>query len=166
MENEQLEIQREIAIAEAKSKVYDEHARYASSCSDGGSSQGSRSRKRKSKPSEHNIPRNSTAPIPHEQENVEQNISSYEGNLIHLNDLCQLLKIQSAPDVDMDYFSGDPLEYRYFISLFEELVEKKVDDSFGKLARLIKYTRGEAKELIQHCIQLPQPDGFNVAKIF
>ena len=56
--------------------------------------------------------------------------------MTHLNGLCQLLKIQSAPDVDKDYFSGDPLEYLYFISLFEELVEKEVDDSFGKLARL------------------------------
>ena len=64
----------------------------------------------------------------------------------------------------MDYFSGNPLDYHYFMSLFEELVEKKIDDPFGKLARLIKYTRGEAKELIQHCSQMSQPDGFILAK--
>ena len=90
--------------------------------------------------------------------------SHASSSLSHLNDLCNLLKISSAPDVDMDYFSGDPLDYHYFMSLFEELVEKKIDDPFGKLARLIKYTRGEAKELIQHCSQMAQPDGFLLAK--
>ena len=39
--------------------------------------------------------------------------------------------------------------------LFIEAVEKKIDDPKGRLTRLIKFTSGEAKELIQHCIQLP-----------
>ena len=82
----------------------------------------------------------------------------------HLNDLCSLLKIQSAPNVDMDYFDGNPLDYQYFKSLFKELIDKKIDDPLGKLARLIKYTRGEPKELIQHCIQMPQPDGYVMAQ--
>ena len=64
----------------------------------------------------------------------------------------------------MDYFSGDPLDFQYFMSLFTELVEKKVDEPMGRLARLIHYTCGEAKDLIQHCIQMPQPDGYNLAK--
>ena len=50
------------------------------------------------------------------------------------------------------------------MSMFEELVEKKIVDPFGKLARLIKYTHGEAKKLIQHCSQMTQPDGFLMAK--
>ena len=50
------------------------------------------------------------------------------------------------------------------MSMFEELVESKIADPFGKLARLIKYTQGEAKELIQHCSQMSQPDGFLMAK--
>ena len=94
----------------------------------------------------------------------ETKLESNSNTSKHLDDLCKLLKVQSAPDIDMDYFSGDPLDYQYFLSLFEELIEKKVDDPLGRLARLIKYTRGEAKELIQHCIQMPQPDGFNLAK--
>ena len=47
----------------------------------------------------------------------------------------------------------------YFMALFEEAVERKIDDSKGQLTRLIKFTRGEAKELIQHCIQLPDSVG-------
>lgn len=205
MENERLEIEKEIAIAEAKSKVYDEHIKDASNSSDDGRSQASKT-SRSSKLSESELCKrppisDTSTAVPRETGDVEQTSSSnklsksepgkrptsnslsktstsisckmedahcqdirHASSLTHLNDLCQLLKIQSAPDVDMDYFSGNPIEYRYFMSLFEELVEKKVEDPFGKLARLIKYTRGEAKELIQHCIQLPQPDGFNTAK--
>ena len=92
------------------------------------------------------------------------NDGSLEIQMSHLSDLCDFLKTQSAPNVDMDYFSGNPLDYQYFMSLFEELVEKKIKDPFGKLARLIKYTRGEAKDLIQHCSQMPQPDGYLLAK--
>ena len=42
--------------------------------------------------------------------------------------MCKLLRQQAAPDVDIDIFSGDPVEYHYFIAVFEEVVEKKIDD--------------------------------------
>ena len=32
--------------------------------------------------------------------------------------LCKLLKVQSAPDVDMECFDGNVLEYHYFMALF------------------------------------------------
>ena len=41
------------------------------------------------------------------------------------------------------------------MALFKEVVERKIDDPKGQLTGLIKFTRGEAKQLIQHCIQLP-----------
>ena len=66
--------------------------------------------------------------------------------------LADLLKIQSAPNVEIDIFSGDPLEYNYFITNFKDVVETLVDDQRGWLTRLIKYTSGEAKELIKHCV--------------
>ena len=72
--------------------------------------------------------------------------------------------MQSAPDVDIETFDGNVLNYHYFIALFREVVESKVDDPRGKLTRLIKYTSGDARELIKHCIQLPSNEGFKHAK--
>ena len=69
--------------------------------------------------------------------------------------MCQLLSQQSAPNVDIDMFDGNPLVFNYFMSLFEEMVESKVVDPRGRLTRLISYTKGEAKELVKYCIQQP-----------
>ena len=38
--------------------------------------------------------------------------------------LCNLLKQQSAPDVNVDVFDGNPLKYHNFMALLHELVEK------------------------------------------
>ena len=46
------------------------------------------------------------------------------------------------------------------MALFKEAVERKIDDPKGQLSRLIRVTRGEAKELIQHRIQLPDSIGY------
>ena len=37
--------------------------------------------------------------------------------------LCKLLKVQSAPDVDMECFDGNVLGYHFFMALFREVVE-------------------------------------------
>ena len=66
--------------------------------------------------------------------------------------LCKLLQQQAAPDVDIDCFDGNPLNYHYFMALFCEIVETKIQDLRGRLTRLLKYTVGEEKELIKHCI--------------
>ena len=64
--------------------------------------------------------------------------------------LCRLLRQQAAPVVDMESFDGNPMDYHFFIATFREVVEKNVIDARGRLTRLIKYTSGEARELIQH----------------
>ena len=56
--------------------------------------------------------------------------------------MSKLLKQQTAPDVDIYIFSGDPVDYHYFIAVFEEVVEKKIDD----------------------CIQQPVPVGYKNAR--
>ena len=53
--------------------------------------------------------------------------------------MCQLLKQRSAPDIDIDVFSGNPMDFHYFMAIFNEIVEKKVDDTRGKLIRLIHH---------------------------
>ena len=77
--------------------------------------------------------------------------------------LCQLFKQQGAPEVDIDVYSGDPLEYHYFMEIFKKVVEKRIEDSRGRLTRLIKYTTGEAKDLIKYYIQQPLSEGYKNA---
>ena len=67
--------------------------------------------------------------------------------------IVKLLQLQTAPPVDIDEFDGNPLEFNYFLATFQVVVEQKVTDPRGRLTRLIKYTKGEAKELIKNCIQ-------------
>ena len=69
--------------------------------------------------------------------------------------LCKLLQQQAPPEVDIDCFDGNLLNYHYFMTLFCEVVETKIEDPRGRLTRLLSHTGGEAKELIKHCIQLP-----------
>ena len=56
--------------------------------------------------------------------------------------MCDLLHHQSAPEVEIETFRGDLLEYHYFISVFREVVELKIDDPHGRLVRLLKYIDG------------------------
>ena len=78
--------------------------------------------------------------------------------------LCNLVKQQSAPDVDLDVFDGNPFEYHYFMTPFDELVEKRIEYPRGRLTRLIKYTKGDPKEMIKHCVQQLAAVGYDYAK--
>ena len=75
-----------------------------------------------------------------------------------------LFRQQAAPDVDINISSGDLVDYHYFIAVFEEVVEKKIDDPQGRLTRLMKYTYGEPKVMIKHCIQQPVLVGYKNAR--
>ena len=66
--------------------------------------------------------------------------------------MCNLLCHQSAPNEEIETFIGNPLDYHYFMSVFKEAVAYKIDDPRGRLLRLLKYTEGEARETIKHCI--------------
>ena len=57
--------------------------------------------------------------------------------------MCNLLLHQSAPDVEIDTFKGDPLKYHYFMSVFTKAVEKKVSYTHGRLMLLLKFTERE-----------------------
>lgn len=82
---------------------------------------------------------------------------------LSIDRLCDLFQLHSAPEIDLEVFKGDPLEFSYFMTSFEEVVEKKVKDSSGRLTRLIKYTSGDAKELVKGCIY-DKKEGYNRAK--
>ena len=76
----------------------------------------------------------------------------------------KLLSQQSTPNVGIDVFDDNPLEFNYFMLIFEEMVESKVVDPRGRLTRLINYTKGEAKELVKHSIQQPTEVCYDNAK--
>ena len=64
--------------------------------------------------------------------------------------LCKLLTVQSAKDVSMDCFDVNFLDHHYFRALFKEIIQSKVKDPRDRLTRLIKYTVGDARDLIKH----------------
>ena len=78
--------------------------------------------------------------------------------------MCKLLNQQNAPELDIYTFDGDPMEFHYFMAIFHEVVERKIDDEQGRLTRLIKFTKGEPKEIVKTCIQLSSEVGFKTAK--
>ena len=45
----------------------------------------------------------------------------------------------------------------------KEVVEKDIEDPRERLKRLIKYTTGEVKDLIKHCIQQSLSEGYKNA---
>ena len=47
--------------------------------------------------------------------------------------------------------------------MFKEVIERKIKDPVGRLTRLIKFTAGEAKDLIKHCILLTPDIGYATA---
>ena len=58
----------------------------------------------------------------HQAEPEKEGFSS-EKNIVDA--LCHLVKQQSAPDIELDVFDGNPLDFHYFMALFHEVVEKK-----------------------------------------
>ena len=92
---------------------------------------------------------NSSSKLENTGEHVPENSISNQNIVDMVN---SLIDIQAAPNIDIDIFSGNPLDYRFFRITFKEVVEKKVKDPRGRLSRLLKFTSGDAKELIKHCI--------------
>ena len=78
--------------------------------------------------------------------------------------LTSMIQQQAVPEVELDTFDGNPLEYNYFMDLFYEVVQKWIEDPKGRLLRLLKYTKGEAHDLIKHCVQEPSYMGYSTAK--
>ena len=74
--------------------------------------------------------------------------------------LCTLVREQVAPQVTIEPFHGNPLNFAYFLLMFTESMEKKIEDPMGRLTRLIKCTTGEAQELVKHFINDKPEQGY------
>ena len=96
---------------------------------------------------------NMLLPTPNEQKDLDmKNV---------LSKLVDLQMSQSVPEIDIDVFSGNPLDFGYFRATFQDVIEKKISDPRGRLTRLLKYTNGEAKKLIQYCIYEKESECFD-----
>ena len=72
----------------------------------------------------------------------------------------------SAPNVEIQEFTVNPMDYHYFMPVFKESVKCKIDDTHGRLVRHLKYTEGEARETTKHCIQQPADIGYDRATCY
>ena len=68
-------------------------------------------------------------------------------------------------EILIDCFDKNPLNYRYFMAIFKEVVKNRINDPRGQLIRLIKYTKGEAKELVMNYTRQPPREGYQIAKM-
>ena len=66
--------------------------------------------------------------------------------------MSKFLRQQAAPDIDINVFIGNLVYCYCFFAVFRDLVEKKIDDPWGRLTKLIKYTDNQIKQMIKHCI--------------
>ena len=78
--------------------------------------------------------------------------------------LCKMMKPQSKPEIDLDVFDGNPLNFNYYMAVFREAFGKEIEDLRERLTGLIKYTTGDMKDLIKNYIQLPAKDSYEAAK--
>ena len=78
-----------------------------------------------------------------------ENKSRDEGQEGFANMIFKLFQQHGTPEVEVDKFSGNPLKYQYFSTIFKEVVEGKIQDLVRRLTRLIKFSDGEAKDLIK-----------------
>ncbi|XP_057302738.1 uncharacterized protein LOC130636904 [Hydractinia symbiolongicarpus] len=91
---------------------------------------------------------------------VRGHMPKFEGKLSY--DLTTLVNHLQAPSVEIDTFSGNCIDY--FITTFSEVVETRISDSRGRLTRLLKYLKDEAKELVESCVYLPPDKGYEKAR--
>ena len=49
------------------------------------------------------------------------------------SNLISLLKQSQAPEVDLEVFSGNPVDFIYFMTVFKQVVEDNIDNSQGSV---------------------------------
>ena len=86
-----------------------------------------------------------------ENEEIDRTVTARQADITSM--ICHLLKLQSTPDLNLDVFDENSLEYHNFMTLSHELVEKRIDNPRGRLTSLIRYTKCDHKDMIQHCLQ-------------
>ena len=75
-----------------------------------------------------------------------------------------MLALMQMPKVELATFDGQALQYWAFIRSFDNSVEKDGIDSNAKLARLMQYCTGTAKQVIECCAVMEPNEGYIKAR--
>ena len=70
----------------------------------------------------------------------------------------------NIPRAEILTFDGDPLEYCQFIHNFDANIASLISDPRKRLAYLIQYCRGEAKQVIENCCMYESERGYKKAR--
>lgn len=94
---------------------------------------------------------------------IGQGASSSDRNG-NTDELCmKLLTAMNLPKIELEPYDGDPLLYHNFMALFDENVDQVTADPKTKLARLLQYTTGKAREAVRSCGILGGEQGYTKA---
>ena len=74
-----------------------------------------------------------------------------------------ILTLLNAPKVEVETFTGNPIEFKTFMSIFNESVGNTSLSDQSKLTRLIQCTSGNAKAAIKNCALNGDQDGYTEA---
>ena len=69
-----------------------------------------------------------------------------------------------SSQIELSVLCGNTLDFYYFLSIFHEVVRKRVNDPRERLARLFKYINQGTEELIKHYVQDPTTKGYQHPK--
>ena len=65
--------------------------------------------------------------------NIAQSSLNYRRSNVNIAEMmCKLVNQQFVPEIDINVFGGNPLEFHYFMDVFDEGVGKKIEDPRGK----------------------------------
>ncbi|CAB3978772.1 Hypothetical predicted protein [Paramuricea clavata] len=70
----------------------------------------------------------------------------------------------TLPQPSMPIFSGNPIDYCYFIRSFEHLIESKTTSPSARLYYLIQHTSGSVQELMRSCLSMHEDKGYAEAR--
>ena len=99
--------------------------------------------------------------LPEPDFNSKENMKS---SAVNNNVILSMFKELQAPNVELDVFSGNAMDFPFFMTNFCQVVEDKIEDEKGRLSRLIQFTDGRAKDLVKSCIYLPDDICYKRAK--
>jgi len=68
------------------------------------------------------------------------------------------------PAVQLMEYNGNPLKYWQFIRAFKNTVEGNTADNATKLSRLLHYTKGQARRVIECCSVMDSAAGYTKAR--
>ena len=80
-----------------------------------------------------------------------------------MDSIKSLFMTASLPKIEVKKFDGSPLKFWTFIKRFKANIADRVDDDTQRLMYLIHYCEGTAKDVIEHCVLLPEEEGYTKA---